>query len=96
MLLAGNVERKAIYPKKVRGKGTDPQPSQEDQSMYKDEQLVEGFLGTLSSDNTTDSPWSVTLQLNGTEVAFHIAEVTVISNTEHQKLCLNTNSHGTE
>ena len=77
------------YPKKVRGIGTDPQTSQEDQSVYEDEQSVDGFLGTLSSDNTTDSPWSVTLQLNGTEVTFHIdtgAEVTVISDTEYQKL----------
>ena len=42
----------------------------------------DNFLGVVTSDVKTDNPWTVTLQLSGIPVKFHIdtgTEVTVVS-----------------
>ena len=49
----------------------------------------DNFLGVVTSDVKTDKPWTVTLQLNGIPVKFHIdtgAEVTAVSETIHENV----------
>ena len=49
----------------------------------------DNFLGVVTSDEKTDDPWTVTLQLNNGSVDFHFdtgAEVTVVSETIHKKV----------
>ena len=46
----------------------------------------DNFLGVVTSNVKTDKPWTVTLQLNGIPVKFHIdtgAEVTAVSEAIH-------------
>lgn len=47
------------------------------------------FFRVATSDEKTDDPWIVTLQLNNTSVEFHMdtgVEVTVVSDTIHNKV----------
>ena len=76
------------YSKRVRGISTDTlltSRQEQDDEVESDD----GFLGTVSSEDRQDNPWLVQLQLQGTEIKFHIdtgAEVTVISDILHKKL----------
>ena len=86
-----NVQHTKLYASKCRQKGHFQSVcrSANVHGVSSSNSNEENFLGVVTSDVKTDNLWTVTLQLNGIPVKFHIdigAEVTVVNEAIHENV----------